>query len=141
MAGLDLTAVEKAIESWAIDDLRIDRDGGVSDDPLDEETLLITPNPDQPVWSGKGGIQPLNGFIEAGDPDVTRLVEEKGARYRALLPLREAIPARLQDVLTVVALHSPSADPRLAGRRFVVVELGQVSSFAVTQVLYLRPLD
>jgi hypothetical protein len=139
--GLDLTGVQRTVEGWLVDDLAIARDNGVSDDDLDPETLLITPNPDEAVWEGQGAVQPLTGDLSQSDPDVARIIEETRARYRALLPLGVETGARLYDVLTVAAVHGKSADPRLAGRRFVIVALGEPSSFAAVQFLYLRPLD
>ena len=141
MTGLDLSAVETALNAWAIDDLRIDRDNGVADDELDPETLLLIPAQGIRMWMGKGAVQPLTGYVDQGDPDTLRIIDETGARYRALIPLRRRVPARVGDVLTVDRLHSPSADPRLSGRSFVIVALGAPSSFAVVQFLYLKPLD
>jgi hypothetical protein len=141
VTGLDLSAVEKAILSWAIDDLRIDRDNGVADDALDPETLLLIASEGERVWAGKGAIQALTTFLDQGDPDVARVVDATGARFRALLPLRETIPARVGDVLTCDAVHSPSADPRLAGESFLIVHEGDPASFAVARIVYLRPVD
>lgn len=140
MSGLDLSAVEKLVTSWAIDELEIHRDNGVADDELDPETLLLIPSDGEEVWSGLGALQPLTGFADQGDPDVVRIIDETGARYRALLPLRDPTGARVGDVLTVKALHSPSADPRLAGRSFSIVHLGFPASFAVASIVYLRPI-
>lgn len=141
MTGLDLSAVEKAILAWAIDDLRIARDNGVGDDELDPETLLLIASEGEEVWAGKGAVQPLTTFLDQGDPDVARIVSATGARYRALLPLREVIPARVGDVLTCDAVNSPSGDPRLAGESFLIVHEGDPASFAVARIVYLRPAD
>lgn len=140
MTGLDLSAVERVILAWAIDELEIHRDNGVADDELDPQTLLLIPTEGELVWSGLGALQPLAGFGDDGDPDVVRIIEQTGARYRALLPLRDVTGARVGDVLTVKGLHSPSADPRLQGRAFSIVHLGYPASFAVTSIVYLRPV-
>lgn len=140
MTGLDLSAVERTLLGWMVDEVAIARDNGVSDDELDPETLLLIATAGEPVWSGLGAIQPLNGFTDQGDPDVVRIVDETAAEYRALLPLRADIPARVGDVLTVGEIHGISSDPRMSGRSFSIVHLGFPSSFAVVRFLYLRPI-
>lgn len=141
MTGLDLTAVEKALDGWLVDDLEIHRDNGVSDDEIDPETLLLIPTEGELVWEGKGAIQPLDRFADLGDPDVIRVMDETGAKFRALVSLRVVTGSRIGDVLTCKAIHGISTDPRLAGESFSIREFGGASSFAVTQFIYLRPIE
>lgn len=141
MTGLDLTGVQRAVRGWLVDDLAVWRDGGVSDDTLDPDTLLLIDNEPVTVWTGLGAVQPLGTSAIAADPNVARVVEETGARFRALVDLdADVVAVPYLDILTVTKLNGPSADKRLEGVDFRVVSRGEPSSFAAVQFIYLRPL-
>lgn len=144
MAGLDLSGIGRLIGQWAIDDLRITRQEGVGDDTLDPATWQLTSPADSAVWAGKGAVLPIAsgtvGWTRDDNADVARIVEETDARYVALIALDAVVPAQVGDTLHVDQLHSPSADPRLAGTRYEVVHLGAVASIAAVRNLYLKPL-
>lgn len=136
--GLDLSGVAAAVDQWLADELVISRNLGESDDTLDPETGQLVSGGDVVVYAGRGAIQPLSGYTAMQDPDVARIVEETGARYRALLPHDVTVEFEVGDALWVAAVNSPSADPLLATRVFGVVDLGAVSSFSAARFLYLK---
>lgn len=138
--ALDLSGLASVVDTWLVDTVEITSDGGVTDDYLDEGTGLLTPTPPAVVYAGRGAIQPLGAPSPLQDPDVQRIVAETGASYRLLLPLAQPAAISVDNLARVTAQGSTTPHPELLERRFKVVELGQVSSFAVVQIHYLKQI-
>lgn len=141
MAGLDLSGLRTVVEAWIGDsDVEIVRDHGASDDELDEATGQLEAPAAELVYAGPGAVQPMSGFTSVPDPDVQRILATTDATYRMLLSLDAPADVRPGDLVRVTANRSTTPDPQLLARRFEVVELGSVSSFAVVRFIYLKQL-
>ena len=143
--GLDLTGVARTLDGWIVDHVKFTRDGGVSDDDLDEETGLLSDESDpEVVYEGRGMFQLITAEITQTDPDVIRVVEETGAKYRAMLPIApenaggDVSAIRVGDKARVVEQHSEPANPDLTSLRTEVVHVGGPSSFTVARFVYLK---
>lgn len=137
--GLDLSGLVDVVNDWLVDGLVIARTNGEADDVLDESGGL-EPGPRTAVYVGPGAVQPLTGYTALQDPDVARMVEQSGARYRALLPAGTTADIRVGDELWVNELNNPSADPLLLTRVFGVVDLGGATSFQGVRFVYLKQI-
>lgn len=140
-AGLDLSAAADFLEDIMAEGLVVARSNGQADDVLDPETGELTEaQPRTAVYVGRGFIQPLSGFTAMADPDVSRIVEETGAKYRAGLPAGDTSDIKVGDEVWVSESHNPNAGPLLLTKVFQVVDLAGVSSFQVARFLYLKQI-
>lgn len=140
MAGLDFTGIRSLVNDWLVDTIRFERDNGVADDVLDEETGELIPPPAEVIYDGPGAVQPVSGFSEITDPNVATHYQESGATYRVLIPLNEPLDYRAGDIVKVTAVAEETGDPALVGPRWKVVEQRGESSFQVVRIIYLRPV-
>ena len=138
MVGLDLSGVQSVFEGWLLDDVEMVRTNGSADDDLDEVTGVLTPGQDPVVYDGPGAVLPLSGYTDVPDPDVQRVLATTDAKYRLLLPLGADVVPVVGDEVRVKATRSTTPDPLLTSRRFEVVELAEVSSYAVLRTVYLK---
>lgn len=128
----NLQPARVAIERLLADTCTVERDAaGVGDDVLNEQTgQLQRPAGDaSALWAGPCLITPRDSSEQFIGPTETVLPER--GDYRLLLPL--AAPATVAgDRVTVT---TSVRDPQLTGRLFRVVEVGELSTFAVVRIL------
>jgi hypothetical protein len=138
MAGLDLTGVAEFLETEIlVDQLRFDRDNGSADDTLDEDGDIVEAAASL-LYAGPGAVQPLDGFSEVQDPDVQRILRTTEAKYRAMIPLAAGVEFKPGDLCRVTEQGGVMPNPLMLARRFEVVELAQVATLGVVQVVYLK---
>lgn len=131
----DLGPARQQVLRLMADVCTIERDLDPSDQPLNEQTGQITPD-STTLWTGPCLLTPRpRSDAEQYVGPVDQIAPLRGG-YRALIPLDAPLLAA-GDLLTV---NSSPRDPQLAGTVFRVVEIGEVSTFAVARIFYLDRL-
>lgn len=140
MPGLD--SVLAAVGRWIganvlVDTVRISRPGG--GDPVYNPTTGQNEYPEGAVvYEGPGAVQGGTAQSEiSSTPDAGQMwVQETRSRYRLLTPLGAPLAAK-DDVITVVAVHSP-ANTALIGRSWIAQDPGRAATLEAVRI---TPLD
>lgn len=138
--SLDLDPVRAMLEADFMDDLlRLSDTAGP--DVLDPDTLVLTPQVGATVWEQPGLVVPAGGRTEVPAVAEQNLPVPPEADYVAVVPLAAPMAAP-QQVITVYGSRLPAPrDPAIVGRRFRVVNVPNVSTFAVARIIWLESVS